>query len=131
MARPSHVRPAIAALLSETHRHGWTLDEIAAGLRERGVEADFSSVYRGVSRLVDDGALARVQLGVGDGKARFETPASHHEHVRCDECGQVEEVPGCLVERAIPAVERQTGFAITGHRLVLSGVCASCSGGGR
>ena len=128
MARPSHVRPAISDLVSESHRHGWTLDEIATGLRQRGVRADFSSIFRGVSRLVEEGTLARVELG--DGRARFESPARHHEHVRCDECGEVTEIPGCFVERAIPDVARQTGFAITGHRLMLSGVCASCSEGG-
>jgi Fe2+ or Zn2+ uptake regulation protein len=128
MPRPSHVRPAIASLLSGSNRHGWSLEEIAAGLRERGVKADFSSVFRGVTRLVEDGALAQVELG--DGKARFEATSSHHEHVRCYECGTVAEVPGCLVAGAIPAVERQTGFAITDHRLLLSGICGSCSSGG-
>ena len=126
MARPSHVRTAIAALLAESHRHGWSLDEIAAALAERGTAADFSSVFRGVERLVEEGAVARVELG--DGKARFEPAAAHHEHVRCDRCGKVEEVPGCVVAEAIPAVARQTGFAISGHTLVFSGTCSSCSG---
>src|SRR5919201_4537924 len=125
MARPSHVRTAIAALLAESDRHGWSLDEIAAALQERGTAADFSSVFRGVERLAQEGVVARIELG--DGKARFEPAAAHHEHVRCELCGKVEEVPGCVVAAVIPAVAKQTGFAISGHTLVFSGTCSACS----
>lgn len=127
MGRPSHVRTAIAELVSASSRHGWTIEEIAISLRENGVTADFSSVFRGASRLADEGRLARVELG--DGRARFEAPAAHHEHVRCDGCGAIGEVPGCLVSDVIPAVERETGFAVTGHRLLFSGLCSACSPG--
>jgi len=125
MARPSHVRSAIAELIAGSARHDWTIDDVATELRARGVEADFSSVFRGLSRLADDGAVQRVELG--DGKARFEAARAHHEHVRCERCGAVGEVPGCVVDRVVPAVEAQTGFAVTGHRLLFSGLCAACA----
>jgi Fe2+ or Zn2+ uptake regulation protein len=128
MARPSHVRSAIAELVAASSRHDWTIDDVAAELERRGVDADFSSVFRGLSRLADEGAVQRVELG--DGKARFEAAREHHEHVRCESCGAVGEVPGCVVDPVVPAVERQTGFAVTGHRLLFSGLCAACSSGG-
>ncbi len=98
---------------------------MALELDARGVEADFSSVFRNLTRLADDGILARVELG--DGKARFEALRPHHEHISCEECGAVAEVPGCLVESLTPAVEERTGFAVTGHHLVFSGRCAGCA----
>ena len=128
MARPSHVRSAIAELIAGSGRHDWTIDDVAHELRDGGVEADFSSVFRGLSRLADEGAVQRVELG--DGKARFEATRAHHEHVRCERCGAVGEVSGCLVDRVVPAVEAETGFAVTGHRLLFSGLCAACTAPG-
>jgi len=85
--------------------------------------ADFSSVFRALRRLEDEGTVLRIDLG--DGKARFEPTGEHHEHVRCERCGAVAAVPGCLVESST-AVERRTGFTITGHRLLFAGICPEC-----
>ena len=117
MARPSHVRDAVAALLGE--RHAWTVDSVHAFLGDRGVAADRASVHRALTRLVGDGAAQRFEL---DGRAWFEAAGDHHEHVVCTDCGDVAPVPGCVVaEPAIP------GFSITGHQVTFSGVCAGCS----
>jgi Fur family transcriptional regulator, ferric uptake regulator len=126
MGRPSHVRNAVSELVASSESHGWTLDEAHAALRSRGVAADPSSVFRALVHLSESGELERVDLG--DGRARFERRGGHHEHIVCSECGRVEEVPGCLIDQALPEVERRTGFAVTGHRLTFSGRCESCSG---
>lgn len=128
MPRPSHVRDAVSVLVAGSDRHGWTLDEAHAALGSKGVEADPSSVFRALVHLSESGSLKRVELG--DGRARFERPGSHHEHIVCSECGAVAEVPGCLIDAAVPEVERRTGFAVTGHSLTFSGRCGACVGSG-
>jgi Fe2+ or Zn2+ uptake regulation protein len=125
MARPSHVRDAVRGALADSSRHDWSIDDVLAELRARGVAADFSSVFRALAFLEREGAVSRVELG--DGKARFESTHGHHEHVRCDSCGAVAAVPGCLLEDARPRVERQTGFSINGHNLLFTGLCAGCA----
>jgi Fe2+ or Zn2+ uptake regulation protein len=125
MARPSHVRTAVREVLADSSRHDWSIDDVLAELQARGVSADFSSVFRALSFWESEGAVSRVELG--GGKARFEATHGHHEHVRCESCGAVAAVPGCLLEGAGTDVERLTGFAITGHSLVFSGTCASCA----
>ena len=75
--------------------------------------------------MVEEGTASEVELG--DGKSRFEAAGEHHEHVRCERCGRVSAFPGCLIRRLIPKVERETGFAITDHRLLLSGSCPACT----
>src|SRR4051812_40379796 len=119
MARPSHVRTAVAGLLGE--RHAWTVDEAHAALGERGVAADRASVHRALNRLVTDGAARRFELGP---RAHFERAGSHHEHVVCDACGKIAAVPGCVVDDA--AVAERTGFAVTGHSVTFSGRCGGC-----
>ncbi len=81
-------------------------------------------MFRALRQLERDGAIARIDLG--DGKARFEVSGEHHEHVRCERCGTVEAVPGCLVEESV--VERRTGFAVTGHQVLVAGICPRCRG---
>jgi Fe2+ or Zn2+ uptake regulation protein len=120
MARPSHVRDAVAELLGE--QHAWTVDEAHAALDERGVPADRASVHRALTRLVDDGEARRFALGP---RAHFERAGSHHEHVVCDDCGAIAAVPGCVVDE--DAVAARTGFAVTGHSVTFSGRCAACS----
>ncbi|HEY8638634.1 MAG TPA: transcriptional repressor [Solirubrobacteraceae bacterium] len=126
MARPSHVRDAIAQLIADSDRHDWTIEDVAAALHERGVAADPSSVFRGLTRLAAEGTVEKVLLG--DGKTRYEAHRAHHEHVVCSDCGAVSGVPGCVLEDAVPAIERATGFRITDHRLLLSGRCGACAG---
>lgn len=124
MGRPSHVRDAVAELVASSDRHGWTLEEAHTALSSEGVPADPSSVFRALVHLSEEGELERVDLG--DGRARFERRGSHHEHIVCSECGAVAEIPGCLIDRAVPEVERRTGFSVTGHQLTFSGRCEVC-----
>ncbi len=128
IARPSHIRPAILKLLAERSRHGWSIDELTAALHERGVRADFSSVFRSLARLEREEAVERVELD--DGKARYEAAGDHHEHIRCESCGSVSPVPCGLVGDVLPAVQRRTGYEVWSHRLVLSGLCPACAEGG-
>jgi Fur family ferric uptake transcriptional regulator len=125
MARPSHIEPALAELFQRSDRHDWSIDGLTLALMQRRVKADFSSVYRALRRMVQEGSVSEVRLG--DGKAHFEATGEHHEHVLCEGCGTVGAVSGCLIESVVPRVERSTGFTITGHRLVLSGLCPDCT----
>jgi Fe2+ or Zn2+ uptake regulation protein len=119
MARPSHVRDAVATLIARGG-HDWSAEDVAEALRADGVRADPSSVFRALARLEAEGDVRRVVLG--DGRTRYETAGEHHEHVRCERCGAVGEVPGCVV----PRVNEVGGFAITGHQLLFTGLCPEC-----
>lgn len=123
--RPSPVRDALAALIAGSARHDWSIEDLLGALARRQVEANFSTVFRALDRLERDGSVRRVELG--DGKARFEAAGAHHEHVRCDECGAVREVSGCVVGDALPRVQAQTGFRLTGHQVLFSGLCPDCA----
>lgn len=72
-----------------------------------------------------EGLIDRIDLA--DGKAHYELRDEHHDHVRCDSCGRVAMVPGCILENATAAVETDTGFRITSHQLLFTGVCSTCA----
>jgi len=124
MGRPSHVRDSVREVLAGDSRHDWSIEDLHAAVVASGRSADFSSVFRAVTRLEKEGDIRRVNLG--DDRLRFEAAGHHHDHIRCESCGAVSPLPECLLQSAQPRVERGTGFAITGHRLVFSGLCPNC-----
>jgi len=124
MARPSHVRDSVRKLLEGSNRHDWSIEDLHARVLETGLSADYSSVFRAVNWLERRGVIAQVALG--DSRVRYEPAGRHHDHVRCDECGAVSSLPDCLLESAQARVEKGTGFAVTGHHLLFSGLCPAC-----
>ena len=125
MPRPSHVRDAVRDRLCGGDRHLWSIEELQLALHAADVPADYSSVFRALVWLEENGGALKVDLG--DGRARYEAPGGHHEHVRCDACGAVGAIPGCVVEGAVGEVEQATGFQVRSHRLVLTGLCPDCA----
>ena len=126
MARPSPVSDQVKLLFSGTDsKHLWSIDELHAAVVSVLGAADYSTVFRAVSGLERDGLIKRIDLG--DGKVHFElSDEQHHEHIRCDDCGRVVEVAGCVLENVSTAVTSSTGFKVTSHQLLFTGICPEC-----
>jgi Fur family ferric uptake transcriptional regulator len=128
MPRPRPVQDALATILTDSAGHGRSLEELTTLVRRRGVDADFSSVFRAAQRLERDGRARKVDLG--DGKTRYEAPGDHHDHLVCDGCGTVEAVASCPVKTDTRLLEQLTGYRIRRHHLVFSGLCPQCAARG-
>lgn len=124
MPRPSPVTDEVRRLFQKQDRHAWTLEDLHQSVRSTLGSADYSSVFRAVSLLERQGMLDRIDLG--DGLARFEVRDDHHEHIRCERCGRIEEVPGCVLDDASAQVQSLTGYKVTNHRIVFGGLCRDC-----
>jgi len=124
--RPSPVRDALREIFASPGHQAWSLDELLGRVRSEVGAGDYSTVFRAVGVLEAEGLIQRVD--VGDGLARYETSGGHHDHVRCDSCGRVAEVPECVLEDAAKEIEASTGYRLSGHSLVFSGLCPACSG---
>lgn len=124
MARKARISAAVLAVLGGGERHAWTLDELHSGLTRRGLDCDFSSLFRAAEKLVADGAVRKIS--VDDGRARLELVGGHHDHLFCMRCSKIVPIP-CVIGRGdIAALEREAGVAVTDHHLVLNGVCRDC-----
>ncbi len=124
MARPARVPDQVLELLRQGERHAWTMEQIASGLQEAGHQADFSTVYRAVERLLGEHSLERVPLG--DGATQYELAGQHHDHVRCVRCKALAALDCVLHENELRAAERASGWTILEHRVVLDGLCPVC-----
>lgn len=124
MPRAPRIAIALQGLLASQVRHDWSLEELREALEASGTVADRSSVSRALDRLERDGLVRRHMFG---GAVRFEGQESHHEHLRCGQCGTIEEIPCPFGERLAEVVAEANGFRVEQHHLVVSGVCAQCS----
>lgn len=124
MARYPRVAAAIKKLFGEVTRHDWSLEELRSELAKRGVSADRSSVSRALNTLVSAGVARRLTVR---GTLRFEDARHHHDHLRCERCGAVQEISCSVVNAQLLQVARSKGFRLLDHELVLIGVCPSCS----
>ena len=124
MPRPSPVTDAVRHLFETPDRHAWSIEELHHEVRASLGSADYSSVFRAVTQLEREGVVDRIDLG--EGRVRFEVRDGHHEHIRCERCGRVDEVPGCVLDDVVAQTQALTGFTVTSHSVVFAGVCARC-----
>lgn len=101
-------------------------EPIARGAAQRLADGlGIATVYRNIKALVEEGWLVVVELP--GQPPRYELAGKgHHHHFHCNSCGQVFELHGCVesFRSMIPH-----GFQITGHDVLLYGVCQSCRTG--
>ena len=121
------MRDALEQVFGGHDHQAWSLEELVERVRSNIGAGDYSTVFRAVGVLEGKGVVQRIDLG--DGLSRYEARREHHEHVRCDSCGRVAEVPGCVVEGATREIEASTGYRVAGHSLVFSGLCPVCAAG--
>ena len=84
-----------------------------------------ATVYRAVKTGVQEGWLTPVDLP--NGPTRYEPAGKqHHHHFECTTCSAVFDVEGCPgnLKPLIPA-----GCELTGHEIILYGICAACRAG--
>jgi Fur family transcriptional regulator, ferric uptake regulator len=104
-----------------------TVPEIVDVVRAQGGGVGIASVYRVLDLLTEKQLVQKIDLG--DGRARYERAEladEHHHHLVCDECGRVEPFADEDLETALRRVERETGFAIASHDVLLRGACDDC-----
>ena len=127
----SGIRPTTGRLLVlealASEPNDATAQEIWSRLRERGHKVGLATVYRTLAVLSEHGVVDSLVHHAGESCYRLCAP-DHHHHLVCTECHRVVEVGDCRLEPWLSSVGAQHGFAVTGHRVEVSGVCADCAG---
>ena len=124
MGRRGVIAEQVLDLMRAGGRHCWSLDDLKDALVRRGLEPDPSSVFRAVVRLEDAGQVVRVPID--DRRGHYEVAGEHHEHLICEACGGIEPIDCSVVASLVEKVRATSGFAVTGHQVVLSGTCERC-----
>ncbi len=83
------------------------------------------TVYRTLSELVDAGLLRDMVLG---GRTVYEHDYGYpqHDHLYCQKCHKLIEFNSDAMAALRDAVAREHQFRVTGHRLIVTGICTEC-----
>ena len=102
-------------------------EDLWHAVQEKAPLVGRATAYRTVQLLQNLGFLDRVTFA--DGTERYHVVAigdQHHHHLTCEVCHRIVPVDACIAPAAFEAMARQSGFAISGHRLEIFGRCPDC-----
>jgi len=101
-----------------------TADEIYTELKKDYERLSLGTVYRNLNQFAEQGKIRKVTMpAFGD---RFDYRLEEHEHILCEKCGKVFDIH---VDVAISSEFED--FTVTGHQLLLYGVCKDCKHSGK
>ena len=124
--RVTQQRRYLVEQIAKRHEH-FDADQLILELNRRaqGRRVSRPTVYRTLSEMVEAGLLRAMVLG---GRAVYEHDYGYpqHDHLHCTECNRLIEFKSDELLALREAVAREHQFRVTGHRLIISGVCAQC-----
>ncbi|MCT4592141.1 MAG: transcriptional repressor [Candidatus Gracilibacteria bacterium] len=56
----------------------------------------------------------------------FNNPAKHHEHLKCNKCGQLFEIDDHTLHSQIELLCKKYNFSHQEHQLIIYGICKKC-----
>ena len=124
--RNTQQRKIIVEQVFSHHEH-FDADDLLADLSKGPSDRKVSrpTVYRTLGELVESGLLRKMIL---DSRAVYEHDYGYpqHDHMHCVECHKLIEFHSEEIVRIRDAVGLEHGFRVSGHRLIVSGICAEC-----
>ena len=91
----------------------------------RAVCASLSTVYRILNQLTEAGIL-QASLEQDESTYYEMKGGGHHHYIVCARCGKLAPIDDCPLDALDEHIMRATGYAITGHRFQLEGICPDC-----
>jgi Fur family ferric uptake transcriptional regulator len=122
--RLSPQRRVVAEVLVGDHVH-LTAEEVHDLARERLPEISRATVYNTLNELVAMGEL--LEVDVVDGPKRYDpNVAEEHDHLVCDNCHAIRDVPRPQEPPTIPEGAR-AGYLVTAVEVTYRGLCPDCA----
>ena len=120
--------------LEKNHDSSYTIEEITNELKARGATVGKSTVYRLMTRLVEEKRVKR-QLSDGSRKAIYritlDAHCHNHLHLQCIKCGKVLHLDEEVSDKLLDTVKQINNFSVSEEDTVLMGKCADCKLGGK
>src|SRR5436190_24038098 len=121
--RITAARRALVTALLEADTHV-TADDLATLVQAAHPEVHRSTIYRTLDALEQLGIVDHVHLG--HGRAVYHLSDEPHNHLVCEVCGAVLEVPEALFDELAADLRQRYGFAIRPHHFAVLGRCTAC-----
>jgi len=121
--RMTHQRQVILDEIRKVKTHP-TADEVYEMVRKRLPRISLGTVYRNLEILSTSGLIQKI--GPPSSQMRFDGITKNHYHIRCINCGRVEDAPIETVDKLENAIREISDYSIIGHKLEFIGICPRC-----
>jgi Fe2+ or Zn2+ uptake regulation protein len=122
--RMTRQRRVILKELRRLNNHP-SADELYERVRTHLPRISLGTVYRNLEILTELGEIQTLELS-GSLK-RFDGIPKKHYHIRCVNCGRVDDAPIAPLNQIEDELYGATVYTIIGHRLEFTGLCPNCS----
>ena len=121
-------RLAVYEVLANTKEHP-NAEMIFSRLQATYPTMSLATVYKTIDILHEIG-LVQI-LNAGEDSFRYDADMSNHAHVRCVECGRVDDVFDLDAAKVTREIEAGTRYRLTGQQFYFYGVCPECQKQGK
>lgn len=116
-------RAVIQVLISEsTHL---SAEDLAKRIQLRLPDVHLSTIYRTLDALEAVGVVDHVHLG--HGRAIYHLSSDIHQHLVCEVCSSVTEVPESFFATLKGELQEIFGFTMRAHHFAVIGRCRNCA----
>ncbi len=117
-------RQIILEELSNVKSHP-TANEVYDMVRKRLPRIGLGTVYRNLELMAESGII--LKLEVGGTQKRFDATTELHYHIRCMDCGRVDDIELPVQHQINEAASENTSYQVFSHHIEFSGTCDQCS----
>jgi Fur family ferric uptake transcriptional regulator len=112
------------ALVAQPDAH-LAADDLVERVQAELPRTSASTIYRTLDLLVDEGLVARADLGAD--RAYYEPATEHtHHHLVCERCGAVTHIHDDALGNLRSTVERSAGYKVGARPITFYGTCPTC-----
>lgn len=101
-----------------------TAGEVYTEVRKRLPRIGLGTVYRNLELLAHCGIIQKLEVG-GEQK-RFDGECKPHYHIRCNDCGRVDDLRISRLQDLEKKAASCCDYQILGHNIEFTGICNEC-----
>lgn len=118
-------RTAILEILKSFSDH-FTLPELTRKIQNEFPDMGEITIYRSLKTLLEKGIIEEITLP--NERIKYEVKKGHHEHIFCQQCGNLIEFYSSEMEALQHEIAKQYGVSLLSHQVTLiAGACPKCS----
>jgi Fe2+ or Zn2+ uptake regulation protein len=122
--RATEARRATIGILLNTGQAHLSAEDIVSQVKLQHPEVAESTIYRNLATLEELGVVEHVHLG--HGPSTYHLTEDSHQHLLCEQCGKVIEVPEETFAPLADQLLATYGFRIHPRHFAIMGSCRRC-----
>ena len=103
-----------------------TASDLYEAVRARCPNISLGTVYRNLDSMSRQGIIQCIDTA--GRQMRFDAEVNAHYHIRCVECGRVDDVADETWEKLERMASDATGYEVLRHSVEFAGICPRCRG---